>query len=85
MRRRLEIAFGKNVRRLRLARRLSQEELASLAGCHRNYIGFIERGERNISLAKIVAIADALRCTYNELFAGINRIDDISDCPKKDT
>lgn len=63
--------FGQNVRRLRLAKGLSQEGLGELAGCHRNYIGIVERGERSISLAKIVSIASALGCSCEELFHGL--------------
>jgi transcriptional regulator with XRE-family HTH domain len=53
--------FGKRVRALRLERGLSQEKLAELADLHRNYVGGVERGERNIALLNIVALAHALK------------------------
>ena len=55
------IVFGRRVRQLRLRRRLSQEKLAELANLHRNYVGGVERGERNIGLLNIVALAQALK------------------------
>lgn len=63
--------FGQNVRRIRMMRGLSQEELADKAGLHRTYIGSIERGERNVSLNNIVVIAQALHTSLAELFGGI--------------
>ena len=60
--------FGKRVRDLRLAKGLSQEELAFRAGVHRTYLGGIERGERNPALKNIAAIAKALDITLSELF-----------------
>jgi len=48
--------FGRRVRQLRLQRGLSQEKLL-----HRNYVGGIERGERNVALLNIIALAHALR------------------------
>jgi transcriptional regulator with XRE-family HTH domain len=52
--------FGKRVRELRIAKGLSQEELAELAALHRNYVGGIERGERNLGLLNLVQLAHAL-------------------------
>ena len=54
------LAFGQRVRVLRQERGLSQEALADLAGIHRTYVGSVERGERNIALDNINALADAL-------------------------
>ena len=65
----IEEGFGKKVRELRLARGLSQEELAFKSGVHRTYLGGIERGERNPSLKNIAAIAEALGVSLSELFS----------------
>lgn len=56
----IQIAFGKAVKKARKRRGWSQEMLAEKTKLHRTYIGSVERGERNISLENIVAIADAL-------------------------
>ena len=60
--------FGSRLRQLRDERGYSQEELAERAGLHRNYIGGVERGERNIALENIVKLAKALSIRPGDLF-----------------
>ncbi len=62
--------FGNNVRKLRLEKGISQEQLAALTNLHRTYIGGIERGERNPSLLNISKIAKALNIPVTALFEG---------------
>jgi len=61
----------KCLRKLHLARGLSQEKLAELADLHRNCVGGVERGECNIALLNIVALARALRIKPGKLLETI--------------
>ena len=65
------IRFGNMVKKERLKRNLSQEELAVRVGVHRTYIGMIERAEKNITLKNIDKIASALKIKIYELFKEI--------------
>jgi transcriptional regulator with XRE-family HTH domain len=67
-------AFGKRLRKLRRERDLSQEELGFRADLDRNYIGGVERGERNPSLVNICRIAGALGVQVTELLEGVPAI-----------
>ena len=51
---------GVNLKRLRKARGLSQEELAFECGLHRTYISGVERGVRNPTVLVLQEIATAL-------------------------
>jgi transcriptional regulator with XRE-family HTH domain len=53
---------GGNVKRLRVARKLTQEQLAFEAQIDLTYMGGIERGARNPSLLVMVRVAKALGC-----------------------
>ena len=57
------------MRELRREVGLPQEELAEKADLHRNYIGGIERGERNVGLINVGKLADALDISVADLFA----------------
>lgn len=60
-------ALAANLRKMRHERNLSQEALADLAGIHRNYLGGIERCERNVGLDNLQKLAGALGVTVAEL------------------
>jgi len=57
---RLLLIIANNIRSLRKAQGLSQEDLAALSNLHRTYIGAVERAERNITVNSLVKIAEAL-------------------------
>jgi len=52
--------FGQNVREVRSASNITQEELAQMAKIDRGYMGHIERGTKSPTLAKVEQIAKAL-------------------------
>lgn len=61
-------SFGKKVRELRLEKGLTQEELAEEINLSANFVGMVERGERNTSLLKVFKMAKALEVKPKELF-----------------
>ena len=59
--------FGEQLRQLRAARQLTQEELAAKAGFSRSYYNEIETGKRNISLLNLYKLAQCLEVPPSEL------------------
>jgi transcriptional regulator with XRE-family HTH domain len=66
--------LGFRIRELRLARDLTQAQLAESCGLHRTFIGSVERGERNIAILNLRLIAKTLRVLLADL---------LDDKPKK--
>ena len=65
----LQRQFGATLRLERLARNLTQQQLAFEAGLSLTYIGEIERGQRMVSLDTLRRLASALNLTASELLA----------------
>jgi transcriptional regulator with XRE-family HTH domain len=65
----LQIVVGRNIRRLRQERGLSQEDLADEIGVHRTYMGGVERGERNLTLRSLERLAERLGVSPLSLLA----------------
>ena len=60
--------FGERLRALRTQRGISQEKLCQMIKAHRNFVGYVERGQENVCLDNILKLARALKVTPAELF-----------------
>lgn len=69
-----ELGFLANrIKQLRLAKKISQEELAAKAGLSRNGMGLIEQGKRWPRLATLLKISEALGLTIEDVLKGIQK------------
>ena len=59
--------FGEHLKKQRLSKNLTQVGLAYKGNFNRNYIGMLERGERNPSLKNLVKLANSLDISLQEL------------------
>jgi len=66
-------SLGLAIRELRLLSGISQEAFAARCGLHRTYVGGIERGERNVSFANLLRVAQALDVRPSELLQRYER------------
>jgi transcriptional regulator with XRE-family HTH domain len=66
--------FGKNIARLRSRRGLTQEKLAEKTGVSARYLQSIEAGEYLPALPTLARLKSALRCDWNELFGGCDKV-----------
>lgn len=70
-RRNIEIVrriLGRNIRRLRLARGMSQEELGAESSLRQAQISEMESGRRNATIDNVIRIAMALGTRVGDLF-----------------
>lgn len=63
--------LGDRVREERVRAGLSQEAFGEQLGVHRTYLAAIERGERNLTLLRLVRLADALGLDPGDLVTGL--------------
>lgn len=67
---RLRETVAKNLRRLRQAKGLSQEELADRADINRNYVGMLEREQHAATIDMLEKLAEVLDADPAEFFRG---------------
>ncbi|MBX4918358.1 helix-turn-helix transcriptional regulator [Rhizobium bangladeshense] len=70
--------IGWNLRRLRVAKGLSQERLALAAEIDRSYVGRVERGVENVTVSTLEALAGVLQVHVSALF---QQVDDTAEKP----
>jgi transcriptional regulator with XRE-family HTH domain len=63
--------LGQRIRKLREQRGWSQEEFAAICGHNRSYMGRIERGEFNLTLASLQRVSKGLDTTVAKLLKDI--------------
>lgn len=70
--------LGAQIRALRTAKSMTQEDLAFASELDRTYISDLERGNRNPSFVGLQKIAKGLGVTLSELFdsEGLTRLND---------
>ena len=59
---------GKNIAKRRKELNLTQEELAYSANIDRTYVGYVENGRQNVSVAILYRFAIALKMNIKDLF-----------------
>ncbi len=64
----IEEKVGNRIKELRGKLGISQEELGFRSGVHRTYIASLEVGKRNISIATLEKIVNALEVSFSEFF-----------------
>ncbi len=70
--------IGKRIAELRKAKNLSQQKFANEADIERSFFTHIEKGRKNISIATLERIFNALEVSFKDFFS-----DDLFDNPTK--
>ena len=67
----LLIQIGKNIKRIRLSRGISQVELADLCDFEKSNMARIEAGGTNITIRTLLKISNSLKISITDLFSPI--------------
>lgn len=68
----VDVKVGENLRRIRVARGLSQEALAKGQGITFQQVQKYEKGTNRISASRMAGFAKALGCKLTDLFEGVD-------------
>ena len=64
----VNVKLGLMIKKYRMSKGLTQEELSFESGLHRTYIGHVERAEKNITIKNVEKIAKGLNIDIAQLF-----------------
>lgn len=70
----LTMKLGERIRHLRKEKGLTQEELGELVDLHANYIGQVERGEKNLTIDTLAKVTIGLGVSLEQLFRFLDPI-----------
>jgi len=59
--------LGQNIKHIRLRRKMTQGDICRKLNMDRSYMSAIEGGKKNITIAKLEELADALDVSVDEL------------------
>jgi len=76
--------FGSHLRKLRLARGLTQTDLADRSRSNLQFISKLERGVTTPTLGMLLRLAEALGCRVTELVKVFNRMPPLSPKSRRD-
>ena len=83
---RLDTVIGKNIRKERLLRKLSRDDLAAVVDLTTSHLGLIERGERGATNVTLERVSKAFSISIDSLFVDTDKPADtkvINDFPRK--
>jgi transcriptional regulator with XRE-family HTH domain len=72
----IQVRLGRAVKRIRVERGLTQEQVSAISGLHPTYISDIERGVRNPSFEAITRLADGIGVTVADIGRGFDDQDE---------
>ncbi len=64
--------IGENIRRLRLERKLTIDELSEYLGISTSFLGLVERGVRGFSLIRLLKLSKLLNLSLDDIVCELN-------------